>query len=159
MIFGTQVGVAPGSLAMRLGSPQLCPPDPVWNYFPPPGEPLSYFKPPQAQSAPAASQPCVPICVTPPNMEPPRTSPPPTITTSPPTTTQEPPPSSIPSNFVRGYLDPYADHARLNGLRGALGRAFGEAGPFGLTWGGFVGVMAIALGGGIGLGYLSKRRR
>ena len=39
MIFGTQIGVAPGSLAMRLngtlpqGGDGMCHPDPVWSYF------------------------------------------------------------------------------------------------------------------------------
>lgn len=192
MLFGTQVGVAPGTLTMQLGNvpgmltytqngPQaLCPPDPVWNYFPNPFVPYTYAQPPTEQCAP--SQPVVvqPINVMPPNMPPNQLQPakgPPTNEIPgkgdqypvpskgdqlPPVVVS--PPNQGPSNQLGcppacgpayGMMNPYANMTKLSGL----GRALGDVGPFGMTWAGFIGVMAVALGGGVGLGYLSKRRR
>ena len=51
---------------------------------------------------------------------------------------------------------PYANDVRLSGRLAGLGAA---PGPFGMSWGGFLGVMGIALAGGVGLGYIYQRKR
>lgn len=189
MLFGTpigyvpgSVGVVPGTLTMQLGDPRIatCPPDPVWNYFPPIGQMPTYASPveqcnPQVIPAP-------PIHIMPPNL-PPTTSQEPTTTR--PTTVRNPPvqvvqpvpppintPPRPPTRWDKvqdkllkgthdllcancgvgdGVLMPYANDVRLSGLGDA------PLGPFGMTWGGFLGVVGLALAGGIGLGYLSRQ--
>lgn len=156
MIFGTQIGFVQGTMPQGQ---EMCPPDPVWNYFPSPFEPLTYFGP---QSAPSPPPP-PPIMIEPPARpgwdpipEPPSTLPPsrPAMTPMPgPATTPMPGPSvsPLPPQIPgRGVYIPYANEARLDGL--------GAVGPFGMSWAGFLGIMAIAVGGGVGLGYLYNRR-
>lgn len=60
------------------------------------------------------------------------------------------PVSMVPVSPRSGVFVPYGTESRLAGL--------GQPGPFGMTWGGFLSVIGVALAGGIGLGYLHHRR-
>lgn len=173
MLFGTQIGFVQGTMPQGQA---MCPPDPVWNYFPSPFEPLTYFGPKAAPTSLPSPPPPAPIYIDPPKRpgwdpvpEPASTLPPrpattpmpvPVIPQSPgrgapavmpgPSMTPMPPQMPIGYEPRRGAFIPYANETKLNGL--------GAPGPFGMSWAGFLGVMAVAVGGGVGLGYLYNRR-
>ncbi len=63
-------------------------------------------------------------------------------------------PSSVVPSGAAGVLVPYGSQAEMNGW----GLADATPGPFGMPWFSFLGVIAIAVAGGVGLGYLSLRR-
>ena len=71
MIFGTQIGVAPGFTGTMPQGPGWCPPDPIWRYFPSPFEPLTYFGPGPSVPIPQRCLPKPPLInVEPPNLPP-----------------------------------------------------------------------------------------